>query len=193
MDMLLGNMLNVANGVILMDPLVSRLPPEQRMLALRDFSACRQHLALTFQQKLSHWRQLPHVLHGIAHHDAAVARRCANRALTLYDGARGDDGDHHCLSKKLCSTGSATRGQLEAFAAGQRDLAALPELEVWAAKVKFVMITERWIEGRHAPTKHHIAKEPHAGCVHIAWRIALPSIRSATTSTTAPMPMFRGT
>eukprot|EP00969_Alexandrium_andersonii_P068371 3016100-Alexandrium_andersonii.AAC.1 len=67
--------------------MVAHMPPEDRATVLNDYASARRQLLFTLQVKLSHWRQLPHVLCSLAHHEPGVARAGAARALALFDSA----------------------------------------------------------------------------------------------------------
>lgn len=154
-----------------------RLPQPEQLLVITDFKLARQHLLFFFKQKLSHWQALPLILLGIGHVNLALARGCGRKALALYDSAR--DQSHHFVTKQFCTPASAGREQLEAFCVNfpYRDLDVLPMLHLHASKSLFTMVTERWIESRHALTKRHLATAPHASCVHVAWSMVLSSLR----------------
>ena len=169
LDGLLNLLFDQAYAEILLLPSVMALSPEDKVMLLADIGLARQHIVLFFKMKLNHWRQLPHVLHGIAHHDSLVARRCAQRALALYDHQK-QPSDQHALTVKLCRPGSRGRRQMEAFIAGVL-LRELPCLEAYAARFMLVVVIERWIESRHAITKRLLARSPNGSCVQIAWGI----------------------
>ena len=66
--------------------------------------------------------------------------------MALFDAA-GDDAEHHALSLLLCSPGSVGRQQLEDLATGRRPLAQLPAVLRVAARLRCVLIVERYVEG----------------------------------------------
>ena len=82
---------------------------------------------------------------GLADHRIEYARACARRVLNLFDASPST----HWLAVCLCELGSIGRAQIEGFIAGT-SLECLPELEIQVAKMRFVVVVERWIEGRHA-------------------------------------------
>ena len=57
-------------------------------------------------------------------------------------------------------------------------LSEFPELEAGAAKLLFIAVSERWVEGLHAAVKKSIAKAPHAGAVHVAFSRAIGPVAS---------------
>eukprot|EP00969_Alexandrium_andersonii_P356374 15446411-Alexandrium_andersonii.AAC.1 len=152
------------------------LSAEDRSRVLDDYATARSHLEFVFRVKLAHWQQLPYLLAGLGHPDQAQARAVAGRALALFDAA-GDDAEHHALSLLLCSPGSVGRQQLEDLAAGRRPLAQLPAVLRVAARLRFVPIAERYVEGLHARAHRFAEVAPHHGPVHIAWLLALPRLR----------------
>ena len=110
------------------------------------------------------WEQLPWLLMGIAHHDSRKARTCAARALHLQDASPCE----HELARLLCSAGSQGRREMTAFVRGE-SLSNLPLLQSYASKFKFVPISERWVESRHALIKRHLRKCTHVSALHVAF------------------------
>ena len=170
LEQILSQLMGVAHGELLLDPLVSRLPDDERQLVLTDFVLARQHVAYFLRQKLlAPWKQLPYVVHGIAHADANVARACAQRALALYDGrAAHHDQPQHVLVRELCGPGGVGRAEMEAFCRGI-PLSHLPWLLAKAARLAFVPVSERWVESRHAFVKSALKGAARARGVHVAW------------------------
>jgi hypothetical protein len=176
LECVVGSLMEAAHGNLLMDPLISRLTPEGRHLALTDFVLARQHIAYFLRQKLlGPWRQLPYVLHGVAHADSDQARLCARRALDLFD-ASATSSKHHALTLELCRPGSSGRTALEAFLGGS-PLSSLPGLLVTVAPLRFVPVTERWIESRHARVKMFLKGAPRASGIHVAWSCVHGALR----------------
>lgn len=124
-----------------------QLSQEDQQKVLSDWERGRRHLAFTLLMKTGCWGQLPSVCVGIAHHDEACARAAALKALQLYESA-GDAYPHHALTLSLLSPGPA-RQQLELFITGD-SLESLPLLCQHAARLKFILVAERWVEGLHA-------------------------------------------
>ena len=56
-------------------------------------------------------------------------------------------------------------------------MSGLDKLEFYAGLFRFVRVTERWIEGRHAVGKSIFASSPHAGAVHLSFHIVLNTLR----------------
>ena len=71
-----------ASPLLLALPCIAALSEQERGIVVRDFEQARQHLHMVFVLKLSHWRQLPWVLMGVAHPEADSARSCGRRALS---------------------------------------------------------------------------------------------------------------
>lgn len=174
---LLVQLLRIVNSSVLLDPATLRCSEEQRTVLMCDFQCARRHINLVMSTKLAHWEQLPHVLFGIAHHDAAVARNCAARALRLFAHS-GDSSTHHWLTYALCCPANGHIGydQLVLFSQG-RPLSELCFLERMAARFKFAMISERWIESRHALLKRTLYGCPHSSAVHVAYCGMQPMLR----------------
>ena len=133
-------------------------------VVVADFNHARRYSMLVCTLKFSHWEQLPWLLIGISHHDCQKARRCAARALQLQDAAPCE----HELARLLCGEGSQGRHEMSAFVRGE-PLSNLPLLQSYAAKFKFVPVSERWVESRHALIKRHLRKCTHASALHVAF------------------------
>ena len=56
----------------------------------------------------------------------------------------------------------------KAFVRGE-SLSNLPLLQSYASKFKFVPISERWVESRHALIKRHLRKCTHVSALHVAF------------------------
>lgn len=154
---------------LLLDTRLAALDASQQAEVMSDFARGRAHIVLCMRVTLSFWRQVPWVCCGVAHPDEAVARSCATRALLLYDRA-APGLEHHAVSARFCSADSPCREQLRRFAAGEIRLQDAAELEFEAAKLRFVVVSERWIEGIHAQTKRYYAKAHNASALHVAYR-----------------------
>ena len=134
--------MRVAQGLLLADPTVSRLPPDSLQMLISDHFLGRQHIALFLNQKLAYWKQLPYCLAGLGHLNVAVARRSARRALVLFDLAPAGY-LHHPLSVLMCSPVGQGRVEMLEFLNGQaRD--TLPIVFGVGARWRFTPVTERW-------------------------------------------------
>jgi hypothetical protein len=142
----------------------------------------QHHVNVALKLRLSFWQQLPWILFGIAHYLVEVARGCARRAMRLFAGTP-DDVELHPLAVIMCTPGTVCGEQLALFASGQRSLAELPTLQVWAAKFKFGPIAERWVEGLHSLTAHYLATAPHATATHVAYHGIQVPLRSRLSTT----------
>ena len=136
---------DVTHAELLMHPALVALENEGRFEILAEFVKARKYVFFYFKLKLSFWEQLPWQMFGLADHRIEYARACTRRVLKLFDAAPS----MHWLAICLCEHGSIGRSQLERFISGT-SLDALPALEFQVAKMRFVLIVERWIEGRHA-------------------------------------------
>ena len=171
---LLRTLLETAYGILVLDPAVTRLEDVDRAAVIRDFAALRRHLMMYFTLKLSHWRQLPWVLCGLAHHVRASAVDCARRALAL---AQHHAGPMHRLAALMLAPGTVYHAQMILFIDGA-DLMTLPALAVMVAMFKFIPISERWVESRHAIVKKSLAGI-HAGTImHICFVTSLRTIEN---------------
>jgi hypothetical protein len=162
---LLRRFFQIVNTALLLDPLTAALSEEGRALILREFGNARRHIYFTFKVKCSFYQQLPWVLLGLAHYNVRKARACGRRALALVRAA--GNVAHHWLVRVICIEPLGLE-QLVRFVCGE-DLSALPLLERMAARFKFAMVTERWVESLHAQNKKALDGVPHGGAVHVAF------------------------
>eukprot|EP00971_Amphidinium_carterae_P025186 497243-Amphidinium_carterae.1 len=101
------------------------------------------------ETRFMHWKKLPWRLFGLIHPDMAVAQRCAQECLNLFDSAASDDPTmHHRLTWTFLGPGQV-RDEVTAFAQG-RTLSDLPLLQARAEKLYFAYTVERSIEGKHS-------------------------------------------
>ena len=181
MPELLHSSFEYVSAALLAHPCMANLAEGEHQLILTDFQRARQHLVLATQIKLGFWQQLPYVLFGLGHKDAATQRQCAARALQLFDSseaaAAGDRRLHHHVTLALCAPETAARRDLEALIAGRMTVQDSPALLVWAGKFMFTPVAERWVEALHAAAKRGSRSAPHAGPLHIAFESALPFLR----------------
>ena len=162
---------------ILLDPLMLVLTEEQRSLVLRAFAAARRHVKYIAVMKFAFWRRLPWVLAGIAHHDRDIAVACAARAVDLF--AQGlDEGRKHWISQVLCTPGELGHTQLQLFLNGT-DLFELPFLARMAARFRFVLISERWVESLHALNSRYLTYGPNCGVRHLVFHNMLLPLQRA--------------
>ena len=140
---------------------------DARQVVLSDCNHAKRYCVLVARMKFSHWEQLPWVLMGLGHHEADAARRCGARALQLY-AAMGDQVTQHPVAHLLCCPGTQGHAQLTSFVGGEA-LDALPLLRRVAAKYKFVAVSERWVESRHALIKRNLRKATHVSAQHVAF------------------------
>ena len=145
-----------------------------RTFIITEFSKARKHVVFYMQLKTGCWRQLPWCLLGMADHRQEVARRAAERSLQAYATASPEARDHH-LVNLLCSPGLGALQVLQ-FSRSE-DLANLPLLHSYIARMRFVVVVERWIESRHALVKRIFGHAPNASALHLGYRLSWSSIR----------------
>ncbi len=113
------------------------------------------------QIKCSYWTSLPWCLIGVAHHDEAVARKCAKSSLQKFDkDPRAPPVQHH-ISWTLLKPGALFRSELQRFIDGESRWALHADVQVQIAAWCFIPIVETTIEAKHAYVssenkKHHI-------------------------------------
>lgn len=67
--------------------------------------------------------------------------------------------------------------QLVRFVNEEATLSELPLLESWAARLRFAMISERWIESRHSLMKRSLASSPSVSAAYVAFQGILTPLR----------------
>lgn len=145
------------------------LTQEERDTLLVDWQLGMERLAHIARSKLGFWRTLPHMLCGLGHFDEGVARRAARDALHAWE--RKEPSQHHALSALLLTPNSLLRRQMETFVAGlSLQDKRLSSLALVAARLRFIPIAERSIEGRHRLTRMEVIKAPHAGPAFVSQR-----------------------
>ncbi|CAE7195772.1 unnamed protein product [Symbiodinium natans] len=145
-----------------------------RAWILADFEAGRQHLLFAFIMQTACWSHLPHRLCGIGHSNADVARTQAAACLRLW--ATYSDAERsaaHPMTKAVLSRGTLLAGQLRQFVQGV-NLSNLEALKKFAARMRFIPLCEKSIEGRHAFTHKVLKKASNAGPVYISMAERMP-------------------
>ena len=107
-----------------------------------DYSLARSYLQFGLELKLDCWKRLPWCLAALGHHSAEVRSRAARDALRQHEGsmlAGFRPEMHHPLTLRWLAPGTL-RDQVEACADGQP---RGQELELAAAKLKFIPVVER--------------------------------------------------
>ncbi len=173
---LLRCLLGMGQNHLVLDPHVAGLCNEDRSLILRVFAAFRRHLIFGFNIKLSMWRQLPWLLCGLAHPDHEVVVQVAVRILQIY-AALDPAAVLHDLAR-TCMPGTVGHAQLHLLATRQEVLRRLPFLCTLASRLRFVPVTERWVEMLHSLTKRWLALAPHSGAVQVAFHGIKERIRT---------------
>ena len=149
------------------------LEDRERNLILHDFATANAVILLQLQVKLSYWEQLPYVCFVLAHPDPSESRLGMQKALHLYQNAPQV---HHPLCRALFIT---HRAQLEEFLSG-RPLEECQDLHLQAARMRFVSIVERKVEGLHAQVHMHL--KHHVSLVHINFHAMLPRLNALLAS-----------
>ena len=166
----------ISQASLILKPAMVALDHAERSIIMQEFAKARKHVHFYFDLKASFWLQLPWALCALAGHREAESRAVAQRCLELYDGA-SDTTRAHWLVASLCQPGTEGRAQLMAYANGILGLCALPLLEEWIAKMRFIAVVERWIEGRHAIAKRIFQAAPNASALHLGFSLAVRPIQ----------------
>ena len=173
---LLNNLLNKANSTIYIKCLGLQ-DPADRASILNDFAKGRQLIETTLRLKLSCWRQLPYVLCALAHFDSEIAREAACRVRGLFERSQALGAEHHPLTVLICGVLAV---ELQRMAEGTH-LEHLVRLRIHVAKLRFILIVERWVEGIHAQVHKRIAAKPRQGPAFAAWTMAQSFITDLVT------------
>lgn len=145
-----------------------------RSWILEDFEAARQHLTFSLIMQTACWTHLPHRLCCLGHFDESVARAEAANCLRLWASfSKQEQTSAHAWTKALLKPGSQLSQQLREFIRGAA-LKDLPELECVAAKFKFIPLSEKAIEGRHAVLHKTLKKASNAGPVFLSMAERMP-------------------
>ena len=150
----------LANSTLLLLACMAPLDEESRSCVMNDFAQAREHVLFYMRVKLGHWGQLPWLLFALAHPVEDVARSCMRRALALYEVS--EKTHLHWWVLVLLVPGSIGYAQMVQFVQGA-PLNELLFLKQMAARFFFAMVSERWIEGRHARTTKTFQLAPHSG------------------------------
>ena len=141
-----------------------------------EFNLAKTYLHFGLVQKFEFWQKIPWRLCGLSHHFTSAARHAAAACLSEYDASFSKPSmtvaDHHPLSVEFLSPGGPLRASLETFVAeGRMSL----QLEEAVARLKFVPVTERVIEGMHRDVKI-AAKHIQLGPSKVSMTVRLPEI-----------------
>ena len=167
-------LLSVANSTLLVDPSMAALSETEKAEILADFAAARAYMLFHLRLKFGHWGQLPWILLGLAHPDVEKARACMRRALQLYEASSKQN--LHWWVLLLLVPGSTGHAQVVDFVNG-RPLQSLPFLQRVAAMFFFVMVSERWIEGRHTRSSRVWKIANHSGARFLAFSLISKPLR----------------
>ena len=144
-----------------------RLPEDQQAILLHDLATANAMIVLQLQVKLAYWQQLPYICFSLAHPDAMVARATMQKAKQKHNLQQKRK---HPLSKLVFDT---HKEELETFLSGA-SLQSCPSLQMVAAKLRFVSVVERRVEGLHAQVHMHL--KHHVSLVHINFHCILPQL-----------------
>ena len=149
---------------------------EDRTWILEDFEAGRQHLQFSFIMQTACWTHLPQRLCVLGHFDEAVARSEAAECLRIWSGMTNQEKENaHFWTKALPDPSTNLGQQLRAFIRGaQLQDPELEKLERVASKFKFIPLSEKPIEGRHAIIHKTLKKASNAGPVFLSMAERMP-------------------
>lgn len=140
---------------------------EDRRVIIDDFETGRQHLAFILRLKLSSWQRLPLAMVGMAHHEPELAKAQMQRCLDMFDS--NEAGYLHPLCDEVLAVGSRVREQIEAVLLLGAEVYHQEDLCKHLARWATIVVTERFIEGRHAAMKKTLRAAPHHGPSYVAF------------------------
>ena len=179
--------LKVQNAATLVLAL-SKLEAQKRTDIMNDFNRGVQHLLFVSTLKFSFWNEIPYKLCGLAHWDEGVARQAAQQCLRQWDQAMElqrrarQEGtaprEVHALSKLFLGDGPL-RALLLQFADSvpRSDPRMLPLCRA-LAKLLFVPVVERGIEGKHSLLKRILSRAPRYSGALASIMMRMPALRA---------------
>ena len=135
------------------------LPPDEQTEVVCDYQRAKEQVCFTVSLKTAPWSRLPLHLLGIAHADEAVARQCVQECLQLME-AEPVDQPIHPLSAVILSPTSPVHAEALRFLQGEAR-ERLPAFLQQCARLRFVLMNDRWVEGFHASVHRALAFRPH--------------------------------
>eukprot|EP00439_Symbiodinium_sp_Y106_P026235 s8251_g3.t1 len=148
--------------------------PADKAWILEDFECGRQHLLFSFIMQTACWSHLPHKLCAIGHSSPEVARVHGATCLRMWANmSQEQQGCSHKLTQLLLCRGNRLEQQLRDFVQGT-PLTALPQLARMAARLRFIPLSEKRIEGRHAFVHKVLKKASNAGPAFLSMSERMP-------------------
>ena len=126
---------------------LSKLTKEARDRIMGDYDVGVQHCKYVVLMKFAVWGQLPLVLVGIAHFDAAKAKEAAIRSLEQWHATADFEG-HHEVVLELFRPGSDLRAAIESVARGT-PVQSLPLLQPFIRQWSMMRVNELSVERLH--------------------------------------------
>ena len=143
-----------------------------------EYVAGLQHLSFMLQLKFAHWTCLPYSLLGLAHPNESQARAAARRILAEWENMPDDAKQGaHVLCKSFLSESGRIRSSILCFVQGasRNDVRCLP----WCsqiARLAFLPLLERSIEGRRAVVKRATDRAAHHSGAYVSSALRLPAL-----------------
>ena len=155
---------------------------EDRAWICEDFEAGRQHLLFSFTMQTACWSHLPHRLVCIGHFNEATARAEAAECLRIWVNMSAEEKQQsHFWTKELLDAQTELGRQLRAFIQGTSlQDPGLAKLDKVAAKFRFIPLSEKPIEGRHAIIHKTLKKASNAGPVFLSMAERMPVLIEAS-------------
>ena len=170
LDHMLEELLDVEAGAAV---LLRRLPCQEQLMQathtlLKEMCAtmevAKAHMRSVLMLKFDIWKRLPWVLAWLAHPKQDTARCCGREALRVYNSLVVEpqwEQHQHALTRLFLSQAPGSlRDSLDSFVDGTCLEDCTLEFQRAVAKLRFIPVAERVIEGQHAYAKRAVDRAP---------------------------------
>ena len=127
----------------------------QRETVLQEFEIGANVVLLNAELKLNFWQDLPWKLCALAVPDLQEQKKHAKEILRVF-GQHPQQKFQHRVTWDILAPGTVTREELDKFAADpDSPLASYPRLCMQVARLAFIPVVERCVEGAHSLVKRY--------------------------------------
>lgn len=129
--------------------------PAESERIVSDYTLGTNHIKMYLGIKVGYWESLPWLFAALALPEPEVEHKTiAEKALQQFSQFPAEPIHHHCLTWRIMSPKSTLRAQVEALAQG-RELSSMLELSCEVARLAFIPVVERIVEGAHSLVHRH--------------------------------------
>ena len=154
---------------------LSKLTKDARDRIMGDYDVGVQHCKYVVLMKFAVWGQLPLVLVGIAHFDAAKAKEAAIRSLEQWHATADFEG-HHEVVLELFRPGSDLRAAIESVARGT-PVQSLPLLQPFIRQWSMMRVNELSVERLHKLGSLVATSAPNHSGPLVAVALRIPEVK----------------